>query len=473
MKRCSTSLLKLTIFFSFALTGFTPQNCLSVTESYIKANQNKWLEKASRHENNGWICIHIEGTPFQRGFQRGFLTAGEIEQFLKTITHVLEFKTGKEVDFFIDKANKLFKHKVSKEYATELKGMVAGMQAAGKSVNYEQMLFMNAFIDLWWYWWPKEKESLASGCSAFIAAGDATSDGQIVMAHNSWSRYVLLRFCNIIVDIAPEKGHRILMQTWGPCIYSATDFFITGAGLVGTETTIGGFKGFEKKGTPIFERARRAMQYADNIDQWAKIMMKNNNGAYANSWLIGDINTGQIARLELGLKHHSLEKKTNGWFSGSNVAENVKLLRQETDASYDDIREISVARRERFKQLFKKHHGKINTEIAKQILADHYDFYLKKQNPSSRTICGHMDLDDGSVPKSRGAYIPGGAIDGKVLDSDLAKKWKILARWGSSCDIGFDAEKFLQQHTQYDWLNGHLENLPAHDWTTIAFEKKK
>jgi hypothetical protein len=84
-----------------------------------------------------------------------------------------------------------------------------------------------------------------------------------------------------------------------------------------------------------------------------------------------------------------------------------------------------------------------------------------------------MELDDGSVPGSRGSYIPGGAIDGKVLDSNLAKRWKILARWGSSCDIGFDAEKFLQHHTQYDWLNGYLENLPAHDWTTITFEKKK
>ena len=473
MKRRCTSLLSLAILSYLALSLFAPHTSLPVSESYIKANQKRWLEKAYRKEQNGWILIHIEGAPFERGFQRGAFTAGEIEQFFQTISYVLEFKTGKEIKFFIDKANKLFKHKVSKEYATELKGMVAGMQAAGKDINYEKMLFMNTFIDLWGYWWPKEKESLSSGCSAFIATGDATSDGQIVMAHNSWSRYVLLRFCNIIVDIAPDKGHRILMQTWGPCIYSATDFFITGAGLVGTETTIGSFKGFEKKGTPIFQRARRAMQYADNIDQWAEIMIKNNNGAYANSWLIGNINTGQIARLELGLKHHSLEKKTNGWFSGSNVSENIKLLRQETEASYDDIRKPAIARRERFKQLFKKHYGRIDTEIAKQILADHYDTYLKKQNPSSRTICGHMELDDGSVPGSPGAYIPGGAIDGKVLDSNLAKNWNILARWGSSCDIGFDAEKFLQQHTQYDWLNEYLENLPAHDWTTVAFEKKK
>ena len=44
------------------------------------------------------------------------------------------------------------------------------------------------------------------------------------------------------------------------------------------------------------------MQYADSIDEWAEIMVKNNSGAYANSWLLGDIRTGEIARLELGLK---------------------------------------------------------------------------------------------------------------------------------------------------------------------------
>ena len=46
------------------------------------------------------------------------------------------------------------------------------------------------------------------------------------MAHNSWFSYAVLKFCNIIVDIAPEKGNRILMQSWGPGIYSATDFLL-------------------------------------------------------------------------------------------------------------------------------------------------------------------------------------------------------------------------------------------------------
>ena len=427
--------------------------------------QEEWLAKAYRFDKNGWIYLHIEGKPFERGFQRGYLTANEIDEYLKTIAYMQEFQTAKKLDFFVKTASKFFRGKICKEYVEEMKGMAAGMEKAGKKVTYEEMLFMNGFIDILWYWWPQEKELMSPGCSAFIATGDATADGKIVMAHNSWSHYTLLRFCNIIVDIVPDKGHPILMQSWGPCIYSATDFFITGGGLIGTETTIGGFRGFSKKGTPVFERARKAMQYANSIDEWAQIMIKDNSGAYANSWLLGDIKTNEIARLELGLKHHSLEKKKNGYFSGSNVTENIKVLREETKAVYDDIRDRCVARRERWKQLMKENYGNINVDTAKRMLSDHYDVYLGKERPSSRTICGHFELDDGSIPTSKSAYYPGGAIDGKVVDSVMAESWKFLAKWGGSCDIGFDSQKFLEKHTQYDWLEGYLKDIPAEAWT--------
>lgn len=449
--------------------------CASETahQDYTATQEQQWLSKAYRTDKNGWIFLHTEGGPFERGFQRGYLTANEIDEFLRTITYIIHFDTAKEPDFFIEAAEKLFKGKVSAEYVEEMKGIAAGMERAGKKISYEEILFLNGFIDIWWYWWPKEKGSLGPGCSAFIATEEATADGKIVMAHNSWAGYAYLRFCNIILDIVPEKGHRILMQTWGPIIYSATDFFITSAGLIGTETTIGGFSGFKQKGTPVFERARRAMQYVDSIDEWADIMIKNNSGAYANSWLLGDIKTNEIARLELGLKHHSLEKKTTGWFSGSNVADSVEILREETGAAYDDIRNSNVARRERWKQLMKKHYGKIDVEIAKQMLADHYDVYLEKDNPGSRTICGHLELDDGKFPGSRGAYLPGGAIDGKVVDSNLAGNWQFWAKWGSSCDIGFDANDFLQKHTQYDWLEGYLKDLPAEPWTIFPVKESR
>jgi hypothetical protein len=454
------------IFLSFFTFGENPP---------LTVKEKGWLGKAYRFDVNGWIYLHIEGKPFEMGFQRGYLTSNEIYDFFQTVAHTQKFETAKEIDFFVQAASKVFKDKVPPEYMEEIKGMVSGMEKAGKKVTVEEMLFMNGFIDILWHWWPQQQESEkvpSPGCSAFIATGDATADGKIVMAHNSWYLYALLRFCNIIVDLTPETGHRILMQSWGPCIYSATDFFITDAGLMGTETTIGDFKGFDPEGIPVFIRARKAMQHANSIDQWAKIMIENNNGAYANSWLLGDIRSNEIARLELGLKHHSLEKKKNGYFTGSNVPDNIKILREETTATYDDARDFCVARRIRWRQLMTKHYGKIDVESAKRMLADHYDVYLEKEKPSFRTICGHWELDNGMVPGTLGAYLPGGAVDGKVADSSMAKNWQIWAKWGSSCNIGFHAKEFLEKHPQYEWLDGYLKDLPAMPWTIFPPQEK-
>jgi hypothetical protein len=472
MKRY-TQLLICGVAITLLIAGCAIQTAIPVQEGSLTTQENEWLAKAYRYDENGWIYLHIEGSPFERGFQRGYLTANEIDEFWKTLAFTEEFDTAKEPEFFIKQAAKLFRGKVSKEYVDEMRGMVAGTRRCGKAVTLDQMMFMNGFIDLFWYWWPKKKESIEPGCSAFIATGQSTADGKIVMAHNTWIDYTTGRFCNMIVDIVPEKGNRMLMQSWGPLIYSGTDFFITSAGLVGTETTIGGFSGFNSKGTPVFERARKAMQYANNIDEWARIMIEHNNGAYANSWLLGDIKTNEIARLELGLKHHSLEKKETGYFHGSNVTSNMKVLREEAqDASYDDVRSSHVARRERWKQLMRTYMGKISVEVAKKMLADHYDVYMGEEKPSCRTICGHCELDDGRVPGVwHGAYYPAGALDGKVVDSQMAQNWQFWAKWGSSCDRDFRAEQFLEKHTQYDWLKEYLRDLPAEPWTIFPREK--
>src|SRR5205807_2117322 len=178
---------------------------------------------------------------------------------------------------------------------------------------------------------PPERQS----CSSFIATGSWTRDGNVVLGHNTMQSYADL-LPNVIEDIVPAHGHRILWQTEPGWIHSGTDFFITDAGIVGSETTIGGFEGFDTNGVPEFSRMRRATQDAGSIDEWCRIMRRGNNGGYANAWLLGDIHSREIARLELGLKQVAFEKKRDGYFTGSNVAEDGKLLRFETSGNETD-----------------------------------------------------------------------------------------------------------------------------------------
>jgi hypothetical protein len=210
---------------------------------------------------------------------------------------------------------------------------------------------------------------------------------------------------------------------------------------------------------------RRATQDAGSIDEWCTIMKKGNNGGYANAWLVGDINTKEIARLELGLKYIGFERKKDGFFTGSNVAVNMKILRFETIRDETDIRHMGVSRKVRWAQLMKQYAGKIDSEKAKQFEADHYDTFLKEEVADGRTLCGHGELQKDPAGWPTVPYGPAGSVDAKVVDSKMAKSMSFAARWGAPCGMAFNANKFLDDHPQFDWMKDILVSRPSEEWT--------
>jgi hypothetical protein len=199
-------------------------------------------------------------------------------------------------------------------------------------------------------------------------------------------------------------------------------------------------------------------------------MKAGNNGGYANSWLIGDIKTGEIARLELGLKHIGFERTKDGYYVGSNLVENVRILRLETNLKETDIRNSDVARRVRWKQLMRDNRGKISVDLAERFEGDHFDTYLQQERLGSRALCAHWEYD--TTDPSSAPFDPSGTVDGKVVDSRMAKEMKFAARWGSGCGTPFDAGVFLQQHPQFDWLQGLLRSRGVHPWSVFSAGEK-
>ena len=191
-------------------------------------------------------------------------------------------------------------------------------------------------------------------CSAFVATGSYTRDGKVVMGHNTWTGYLDGERRTIIFDIVPARGHRFLMDGFPGLIHSGDDFGINAAGILITETTISGFSGYDPQGVPEFVRARKAMQYSASIDDFARLMEEGNNGGYANDWLIADRKTNEIASLELGLKNVTLERKTDGYFVGSNFPINEKLAREETNFDLKDMNLSANARHVRWDALMSR-----------------------------------------------------------------------------------------------------------------------
>ncbi len=442
------------------------------------------LAKASRVDANGWINLHLEGTPREIGFQHGWLVANEIDDLLKSLGHFLKGSTKRDWAFFRAAAERLFWPKLAPEYQEEIEGIAAGLKARLPRSSYDRIdiVVLNGWIELAWYYVPAldgqaEKgagDNKAPGyCSAFIAAGSWTEGRQIVVGHNNWVDYIIGSRWNVIADIVPAKGHRILMDAMPGAIHSGDDFVINDAGLVYTETTMGAFKGFREEGTPEFMRARQAAQYAESIDDFVRIMAADNNGAYANDWLIGDTKTGEIAKYELGLKNQRLWRTADGYFIGSNFPADEKLIAEETTFDPTNKSQSVLVRKARWEQLMEDYKGYLDVEDGKLFEADHVDRTTGNANSNGRVLCGHIDDDAQGTPELNwGPYAPAGSVQGKVTSSALVKDMKMWAHMGHPCGRDFIAADFLKKHPEYAWQKPYLKDLRAFPWTLFQARRQ-
>jgi hypothetical protein len=271
----------------------------------------------------------------------------------------------------------------------------------------------------------------------------------------------------------PKKGYRILMDGLPGVIHSADDFGLNSAGIIITETTISGFSGYDPNGIPEFVRARKAMQYSKSIDDVARIMKTGNNGGYANDWLIADTRRNEIASLELGLKHVTLERKKDGYFVGSNFPINPRLAKDETSFKMTDRGSSANARHARWDQLMAENKGRIDVATAQRFLADHYDSFDKKEEPSERTLCGHVDLSARGMEGWQPPYGMAGAVQNKVADASMAAHMSFTAAAGHACGHDFNAAEHLRLHPEFDWQRPFLRDMKAYPWTEFSITSKK
>jgi hypothetical protein len=413
---------------------------------------------------NGWTFVHLAGTPSEIGFQHGYLLAREIRDAENVTVLEQTRDSKKDWKFFRTAAQDMMWPHIEQEYREEMQGIAEGLKARGVGLDVWDVVALNALPE--WGYYVKEYDRqhrlstsasrvVPEHCSAFVATGSYTKDGKVIIAHNNWTSYLDGTRWTIIFDIAPAQGHRILVDGFPGLIHSGDDFGINSAGLMITETTISHFSGYDPNGIPEFVRARKAMQYASSIDDFARIMKEGNNGGYANTWLVADQEANEIASLELGLKNVTLLRKTDGYFVGSNF-------------NAQDMGESANARHLRWEQLMAEYKGKIDVAAAQRFLADHYDTIEKKEEANERTLCGHVDLSPRGLPPWEPPYGPAGAVQNKVADAAMAGRMSFTAAAGHACGIKFKASEHLRKHPEFSWEKPLLRDMDAYPWTTFS-----
>ncbi len=402
--------------------------------AYVPMDTVKWFGPAFRYTDKGWIFVHIEGKPYQRGYQYGYLLANEIAAYITKLAY-LENNNKPEDGWqkvrFITDAFMLGKYDA--EYLTEMRGIADGAAKAGATFNGTALdlldiVVINSIIDI---------NQMADGargarhalsgknflaaedelniplrehkCSGFLANGPATPNGDIVFGQLfMWNGYTGVHW-NVICDVKPDTGHRLVYETFPGGIHSGADFYVNDAGIMIGETTTSQTP-LDMNGTPQSNRIRKAAQYASSIDDVVKILFEKNNGMYTNDWLIGDAKTNETAILLLGTKKMKLWRSGTGdfpggtkgffWSDNNNKDDEVRkeYVNGPDNAPYDLIfmpwnRDVS------FMQFFQKYNGKFDSTVGVNMWAS---------SPINRPH----------------------ACDGKITTTEMAKQLVFLAHFG-------------------------------------------
>jgi hypothetical protein len=401
---------------------------------YIPMETVRWFGNAYRYDDRGWIFVHIEGEPYERGYQYGYLVADEIVEYILKLgvqRNEHDPESGwRDLRFMSDA---MLLRKFDEEYLTEMKGIAEGAARAGAEIHGRKLDFLdivtiNSFIDLRWidfalgvtphqltgrsFLAADDELDIPDGehsCSAFVATGPATASGEIVFGQIfMWWGYTGVHW-NVICDVVPSSGHRLVYETYPGGIHSGADFYMNSAGIVIGETTVGQTP-YDPTGTPQSNRIRKAAQYASSIDEVVEILSTDNNGMYTNDWPIADIKTGEAAILLLGTHVKKLWRTgedmapfgTPGflWANNNNRDPEVRkeYITQPEDAPYDLI--FSPWNRDvAFNDFYRRQKGKIDSTAAVELWA------------SSPVNMAH-------------------ACDGKITTSEMAREMVFLAHYG-------------------------------------------
>ena len=105
------------------------------------------LKKAFRKPaQNGWIFVHLEGSPSEIGYQHGYLLAAEIADAHRAVKLDLTHNS-KDWTFFRNAAQNVLWPHIEPEYRAELEGIVAGLAAKGISLDIWDIVATNAWLN--------------------------------------------------------------------------------------------------------------------------------------------------------------------------------------------------------------------------------------------------------------------------------------------------------------------------------------
>lgn len=391
------------------------------------------IRRASFEEVSGVKILRLKGSPYEMGYQHGYLLADKIwlminRTLLATEAYVAkqtgsDLRRSKEMLLIGQKRAEPF---LPPELREEMEGIAKGIRDAGVEVSLEDILLWNTNYDQWCiychphYWQCDGKgepgpgsgpgaspSPAAGGCSSFSAWGEwAGGDGRLIFGKNEDNFNMPEQLDNRMMVVAdPDEGFGHAFMTYPGMI--GLDGGLNEAGFE-MMTQLSSMQQESMDGCGIAVFTRLLLTHARTVEDAVGIFRKHPRCA-GIAYHVADARAREAAVVETsskmvcvrypmpGVEAMWQSNHSNcypGWmgYSGYNMVADQVPVNELKDISTQECWQQSLknpynfyvqapSRFERYRQLIHEHYGRITPENAMRILSDRYDPYTRMTRP--------------------------------------------------------------------------------------------
>lgn len=386
-------------------------------------------------QREGFLILHIKGTPYEMGYQHGVLLKDHIRALMKEYIekHILKIiykgayqtKEGYGLDSdFIDAPMRTLEKHLPLEYREEIKGL-----AKGAEITEEEALWINTFGDIAEQKDPRNIFKSLLQCTNVVVFGKATKDGRLFHGRNfDWGSEGIAHKHALVVVAEPEKGNKFVSIGWTGIVGVVSGMNEKGISIA--EETIATTEDFTLEGVSLLFLLREAIQYSNNIEDVIKIITKRPRTAGYHI-TICDGKIPDVRIVEYSAHHYAIRKPL-----ADNTIHGGEKYDQPLLYEYRRLPEPQVPRTDsstpsrnfRLSQLIKENYGEIDYKKMIEFMSDKKVVKAEGEGITPSSVCNadtlHSVVFD---PKGLKFWLAQGvmpACDGEYLEFEL--------RWGQT-----------------------------------------
>ncbi|MGQ9729986.1 MAG: C45 family autoproteolytic acyltransferase/hydrolase [Candidatus Zipacnadales bacterium] len=322
------------------------------------------VEGGRRERMNGYLVVHLQGTPEQMGRQHGLLLKREVQRMIRDLLLKGECSTETEHTRLLRGAMVMEKY-LEPEFRRELRAL-----AEAAEVEYPDLVLAQLFGDVQ----RAERQSRSFSpnawaeprppaylddsthlweCTSFAVFGPATKTGECIVGRNMdfWDHGVS-EWGGVLIHFRPDHGIPFMTTSWAGIINGWTALNLSG--LVCANNTSYDSRSDSLEGLSTCFMVRKVAQYAHNVEEGVKIV-ETTPRACGTNLLIAGGTPPNAAIVEYDHEQLAVRWAQDGYITAANDFE--KLYQSSTSYSYYS------SRSDRLRELIKANYGQIDRSM--------------------------------------------------------------------------------------------------------------